>query len=402
MRFNRRSAMKCLVSMVGASSLVSTGQAVGAQKNASQAETERVDDPLLEPVCVMDFEPLAKTKLDRLAYDYLAGGSEDEISLRDNRAAFERIILRPRPLVDVHKIDLSLELLGQKLEYPILLAPAGGKNCFYPDGENVVARAAAAAKALHITNGGIQNLVESGKGPVWWQITTGDDFHDAQNMRDLVKRLEDQGCSGICLSTDIAYVSHRERNIRNKFDRSWCEKGIPKRDARGRLPQPRNPERAGIYPARSVSTPTWGTVRELRGMTRLPIVVKGILTAEGARLCLETGVSGIIVSNHGGRQLDHVGSTIEALPEVVKAVQGKIPVLIDGGFRRGTDILKALAMGAKAVGIARPYLYGLAAFGQPGVERVLELLRTELALDMGLAGVPNLASIDRSLVRVKS
>jgi isopentenyl diphosphate isomerase/L-lactate dehydrogenase-like FMN-dependent dehydrogenase len=137
-------------------------------------------------------------------------------------------------------------------------------------------------------------------------------------------------------------------------------------------------------------------------MTRLPIVVKGILTAEGARLCLETGVSGIIVSNHGGRQLDHVGSTIEALPEVVKAVQGKIPVLIDGGFRRGTDILKALALGAKAVGIARPYLYGLSAFGQPGVERVLELLRTELALDMALAGVPDLVSIDRSLVRVKS
>jgi isopentenyl diphosphate isomerase/L-lactate dehydrogenase-like FMN-dependent dehydrogenase len=349
----------------------------------------------------MDFEPLAKSKLDKLAYDYLAGGSEDEVSLRDNRAAFERLILRPRPLVDVQKIDLSLELLGQKLDYPILLAPAGGKNCFYPDGENVVARAAAAAKALHITNGGIQALVESGKGPVWWQITTGDDFHDAQKMRDLVKRLENRGCSGICLSTDIAYVSHRDRNIRNKFDRSWCEKGIPKRDARGKLPQPSNPERAGIYPARSVPTPTWGAVRELRAMTRLPIIVKGILTAEGARLCLETGVSGIIVSNHGGRQLDHVGSTIEALPEVVKAVQGKIPVLIDGGFRRGTDILKALALGAKAVGIARPYLYGLSAFGQPGVERVLELLRTELALDMGLAGVPNLASIDRSLVRVR-
>jgi isopentenyl diphosphate isomerase/L-lactate dehydrogenase-like FMN-dependent dehydrogenase len=350
----------------------------------------------------MDFEPLARSKLDKLAYDYLAGGSEDEISLRDNRAAFERIILRPRPLVDVQKIDLSLELLGQKLDYPILLAPAGGKNCFYPDGETVVARAAAATKALHITNGGIQDLVESGKGPVWWQITTGDDFHDAQKMRDLVKRLENQGCSGICLSTDIAYVSHRERNIRNKFDRSWCEKGIPKRDARGKLPQPRNPERAGIYPSRSVPTPTWGAVRELRAMTRLPVVVKGILTAEGARLCLENGISGIIVSNHGGRQLDHVGSTIEALPEVVKAVQGKIPVLIDGGFRRGTDILKALALGAKAVGIARPYLYGLSAFGQAGVERVLELLRTELALDMALAGVPNLASIDRSLVKFRS
>ena len=200
---------------------------------------------------------------------------------------------------------------------------------------------------------------------------------------------------------DIMYVSHRERNIRNKFDRAWGETGIPKRDARGRLPRPRNPERAGIYPSRPFPTPTWETVRELRAMTKLPIVLKGILTAEDAELCVENGVSGIIVSNHGARQLDHVGATIEALPEVVEAVKGRIPVLIDGGFRRGTDILKALALGAKAICIARPYLYGLTAFGQRGVERVLELMRTELALDMGLAGVPNLAAINRKLVRIR-
>lgn len=401
MRFNRRSAIQQLVALASSSTLVRGALASQSRSSPGQGASRAADDPLLEPVNVMDFEPLAKAKLDKLAYDYVAGGSEDEVSLRDNRVAFEAIILRPRALVDVHKVDLSAELFGQKWQHPIFLSPAGGKNCLHPDGENTVARAAAASKTLHITNGGIQKLVDSGKGPVWWQITTGGDFQTPQNMRAFVRRLEGEGCQAICFSIDIMYVSHRERNIRNKFDRAWGDTGIP-RDAQGRLPRPRNPERAGIYPSRPAPTPTWQTVRELRSMTRLPIILKGILRAEDARLCLENGVSGILVSNHGARQLDHVGGTIEALPEVVEAVQGKIPVMVDGGFRRGTDILKALALGAAAVGVARPYLFGLAAFGQPGVERVIELLRTELALDMALAGVPNLASISRDLVRIRS
>ncbi len=393
MRLNRRNAVKRLVGMVSASPLVA--QAVG------QAPAPVEDDPVFEPACVMDFEPLAKARLDKLAYDYLAGGSEDEVSLRDNREAFNHIILRPRALVDVHRIDLSLELFGRKLDFPILLDPAGGKNCIYPDGELVVARAAAAAKAVHITNGGIQSLTRTGQGPVWWQVTTGAQLRTPQTMRQFVRQLEDECCSGICFTIDIMHVSHRDRNIRNKFDRSWGETGIP-RDAQGRLPKPKNPERAGNYPSRPFPTPTWESVQQLRSLTKLPIVIKGVLTAEDGERCVQFGASGIIVSNHGGRQLDHVGATIEALPEVVDAVKGRIPVLVDGGFRRGTDILKALALGAKAICIARPYLYGLAAFGQRGVERVIELLRTELALDMGLAGAPNLAAIDRRLVRVRS
>jgi len=381
---NRRRALRNLVSMFGAA-----------------AFAQERNDALLEPVRVMDFAPLAKAKLDPAAWDYLDGGSEDEVSLADNRAAFNKIIIRPRALVDVHQIDLSLELLGQKLDYPILLDPAGGKDCFYRDGENVVARAAAKAKALHITNGGIEKLVAAGKGPAWWQIETGGSLASQQAMRALAMRLESEGCAGICLSTDIAYVSHRDRNIRNHFERAWCETGLPMRDAQGRLPRAQNPERVGIYPSHARPTPTWESVRELRETTRLPIVIKGILTHEDAERSVENGASAIIVSNHGGRQLDHVGATIEALPEVAAAVRGRIPVLVDGGFRRGTDILKALALGATAICIARPYLYGLAAFGQPGVERVIELLRTELALDMALAGVPNLAAIDRSLVRVR-
>ncbi|HET9319655.1 MAG TPA: alpha-hydroxy acid oxidase [Bryobacteraceae bacterium] len=381
---NRRRALGNLVSMFGAA-----------------AFAQERDDALFEPVRVMDFAPLAKAKLDPAAWDYLDGGSEDEVALADNRAAFNKIIIRPRALVDVHQIDLSLELLGQKLAFPILLDPAGGKDCFYRDGENVVARAAAKAKALHITNGGIEKLVAAGKGPAWWQVETGGSLASRQGMRALATRLEGEGCAGICLSTDIAYVSHRDRNIRNHFERAWCETGLPMRDAQGRLPRANNPERAGIYPSHARPTPTWESVRELRETTRLPIVIKGILTHEDAERSVENGASAIIVSNHGGRQLDHVGATIEALPEVAAAVRGRIPVLVDGGFRRGTDILKALALGATAICIARPYLYGLAAFGQPGVERVIELLRTELALDMALAGVPHLAAIDRSLVRIR-
>lgn len=390
MRINRRAACRYLA-----------GLGMGIRRLAG-LEGISPDDPVLEPANVFDFAKLAKAKLDPLAWDYLEGGTEDEVSLRDNREAFNRIIIRQRALVDVHKIDLSLELLGQKLPYPIFLCPAGGKECFWRDGEMETARAAAAAKALHITNGGIEKLTESGQGPVWWMVTTGGEFRTERTMKSFVQRLENQGCAGICFTVDIMYVSHRERNIHNRFVRAWCNLpgGIP-RDAQGNLPRDGTPERAGIYPSRPAPTPTWETVRQLRAMTKLPIILKGILIEEDARRAVECGVDAIIVSNHGARALDHVGATIEALPEVVAGAQGKIPVLIDGGFRRGTDILKALALGAKAVGIARPYLYGLSVFGQKGVERVLELLRTELALDMGLAGVPNLAAIDRSLVRIR-
>lgn len=387
MKMDRRQAVRAFM-----------GWAAGSGLNFGQD----YKDPLYGPINVFDFAAAAKAKLDPFAWDYLDGGSEDEQTLRDSRDIFKQIIIRPRALVDTHKIDLSCELFGQKLEYPIILDPAGGKNCFYPNGETAVAMAAHNANALHITNGGIDEIIESGKGAkVWWQLTTGGQLQNQQTMRTFVKRLEAQGCHGICFTVDIMHVSHRERDIKNKLERAWCETGLPKRDAQGRMPEAKNPWRVGLYPGRPTPMPTWKSLRELRQLTKLPIVVKGILTGEDAARCVEYGASGIVVSSHGARQMDHVGSTLEALPECVRAVDGKIPVLIDGGFRRGTDILKALALGAKAVAVARPYLYGMAAFGQRGVERVLELLKTELALNMGLAGVPNLAAIDRSLVKFR-
>lgn len=394
MKLSRRDAMRGLLSWAAASPLSFA---------ADEKKVIDYKDPLYGPINIFDFAALAKKKLDPMAWDYLDGGSEDEQSLRDNRDIFSKLIIRPKALVDVHKIDMTTELFGKKIEFPILLDPSGGKNCFFPGGELEVSKGAAAQKALHITNGGIDDFLESGKGPeVWWQLTTGGQLTNAQSMRSFVKRLEAQGCSGICFTIDIMHVSHRERDMHNKLERSWCETGLPKRDAQGRMPEAKNPWRAGLYPSRPFPTPTWNTVRDLRQMTKLPIVIKGILTGEDTQRVIDVGGNGVIVSNHGARQMDHVGSTLEALPECVRAAGGRIPVMIDGGFRRGTDVLKALALGAAAVAVARPYLYGLATFGQRGVERVIELLKTELALNMGLAGTPNIASIDRSLVRFRN
>jgi len=357
---------------------------------------------LKDPINIFDFQSLAKKKLDPLAWDCLEGGSEDEASLHDNRAGFRNIIIRPRMLVDTHKIDLKTRLLGLDLDYPIILDPAGGKNCFFPKGELEVSRAAGRANALHITNGGIEETLQAGSAAKnWWQLTTGGILTNKPRTKTFVKRLEDQGCKGICFTVDIMHVSHRERDIHNGLERAWCESGLPKRDAAGKLPVAKNPWRTGIYPSKSEPLPTWETLQDLCAATSLPVIVKGIMTAEDGDKCVRYGAKACIVSNHGARQQDHVGGTIEALPEVVKAVNGRIPVLVDGGFRRGTDILKGLALGASAVCIARPYLYGMACFGQAGVERVLELLKVELALNMGLAGVPNMRAIDRSLVRVR-
>lgn len=393
---DRRRAIRALTGFFAASPLV---QAQDSTRRRRLPE-DYYDDPIYECVRVMDFAEKAKAKLDPVAWDYLEQGSEDEVSLKDNIEAFNKIILRPKALVDVHEVDLSLDLLGQKLAFPILFDPAGGKNCFHPNGEMVVADAAKATKTLHITNGGMAKKPEASR-PQWWQLNTGGALEGTQLMKDFLRPLENEGCSGICITTDIMYVSHRDRNIRNRFERNWCETGLPARDANGKLPRALNPETVAAFPARRSPTPTWENLAEFCSLTKLPVVVKGILTAEDTELSVKAGAKGVIVSNHGARQLDHVGGTIEALPEVVKAANGRIAVLIDGGFRRGTDILKALAIGADAICIARPYLYGLAAFGQRGVERVVELLRTELALDMGLAGTPNLPSIDGSLVRTR-
>ncbi len=351
---------------------------------------------------VFDFRDLARKLIDPVAYDYLAEGGKDEISLAENRLAFRQIILRPKFLTDVHKIDVTTELLGSTMDSPVYICPAGGKNCFRPGGEEETARGAALANAMYISNGGVEAFLASADAPRhWWQYTTGGQFRSENSMLDFVERLEDSGCTGVCFTVDNMLVSHRERSIHNGLVRTWCNLGEIPRDADGRLVYQPNDRTwtTGEYPGRATPTPTWETVKQLRDITELKIMLKGLMIAEDVERAVEVGVDTVVVSNHGARQLDHTGSTIEALPECVRAARGRIPVLVDGGFRRGTDILKALAIGATAVGVARPYLWGMTCFARDGVARVLELLKTELALDMGMSGVARIADISPSLVR---
>jgi isopentenyl diphosphate isomerase/L-lactate dehydrogenase-like FMN-dependent dehydrogenase len=393
----RRQAMLQFLEFVAASPLV----------RADRKHSE-LGDPLLGPANVFDFAKLAKAKLDPLAWDYMDEGSEDEAALRDNRRAFENIVLRPHFLQhDVSKIDISTTLFGKKLAHPFYFCPTGGKNCFFPNGESETAWGAGAADTMMVTSGGIHEVLASGQGPkVWWQFTTAAEFRSKNQMVNFVEKLQDQGATGISVTVDIYHVSHRERSIHNGLARSWCNAGGIPRTAAGALDYKPNDVvwTGGDLPVpRPFPTPTWDTLQRLRETARdLPVIVKGVLTAEDTESARKYGLSGVVVSNHGARQLDQVGATIEALPECVQAAGGRMPVLVDGGFRRGTDIFKALALGASAVGIGRPYLYGLATFGRRGVARVVDLLRAELAADMGMAGVAAVAQIDRSFVRIRT
>jgi isopentenyl diphosphate isomerase/L-lactate dehydrogenase-like FMN-dependent dehydrogenase len=348
---------------------------------------------------VMEFEPLARTKMLKTAYDYIAGGVDDEWTLRRNRQGFDRITLRPRMLVDVSKLDLSLELFGSRIEMPILIAPTGGHQQAHPEGELATVKAAGAAKTIMVVSSNssypIDKIGGAATGPFWFQLYVGPD-KDA--TREKVERALAAGAKAICWTVDGPYQSHRERLLRDRIATSGPPAQAPPQAGR---------RRTMVQPARYrlesqfLAQITWPFLKELQAYAKVPVLIKGILTAEDARLAVENGAAGIVVSNHGARYLDTAPATIEALPDIVDAVQGRIPVLIDGGFRRGTDVIKALAIGAKAVLVGRPPLWGLGAFGATGVQRVMEMLQTELALAMGLSGKPNLAAIDRTLVRVE-
>ena len=391
---NRRQALVRFCQFLAASPLLK------ADKKFSE-----LTDPLLKQVNVFDFAKLAKAKLDPIAWDYLDEGSDDEVSLRANRSRFDDILIRPHFLInDVSKIDTSTSLFGKQLTQPIYLSVTGGKNCFLPNGEQETALAAGSSNSMMITSGGISDIVSAGKGPkVWWQYTTAAEFRTKNQMAAFAEKLEDQGCSAISVTVDIYVVSHRERSMHNGLVRNWCQaNGVP-RDAGGKLVYKPNDVlwTAGDPPGpRPFPTPTWDTLQRLREVSKIPVVIKGVLTSEDTDRAVKHGMSGVIVSNHGARQLDQVGSTIKALPECVQAAGGKIPVLVDGGFRRGTDVFKALALGATAVGVGRPYLWGLASFGQRGVEQVMKILQAELAAGMGMAGTGKVAEIDRSYVRI--
>ncbi|HEV2582373.1 MAG TPA: alpha-hydroxy acid oxidase [Ktedonobacteraceae bacterium] len=340
----------------------------------------------MTPINLHDYEKLAQKRIASHLWDFWQGGSDDEVTLRACRVAFERIRLRPRMLVDVSVIDTRANVLGEQVAMPVLIAPTAAHCIGHPDGECATAQAAGRAGTLMIASTvatrSLEEIAQAASGPLWFQLYA---FRSREFTEQLVRRAEAAGYRAIVLTVDLPKPGNRERDRRNNVT-------IP--------PEPYQEANfigltRGDLPLVSL---TWDSIAWLRSVTTLPLLIKGILTAEDARLAVEHGVDGIIVSNHGGRQLDSAIPSIEALPEVVEAVNGRCEVYVDGGIRRGTDILKALALGARAVLIGRPILWGLAVNGADGVTHVLELLRHELELSMALAGRPTLASIDRSLV----
>ncbi len=357
---------------------------------------------LADMLNVLEFEPICRGKIPKTSYDYIAGGVDDEFTLRRNREAFQWITLRPRVAVDVSRLDLSLELLGQKIEMPILVCPTGNHILAHPEGEPATSKAAGAVKTIMAVSSDssypLEKIAAAATGPLWRQLSAGPDL--ASTLEEVEKAVA-LGCKAIILTIDNKYNSNRERLLRNRTEQSALAPD-PLRENRRRSPDasPRPPSPYRLQ-RRDTAFVTWPYIAELASRSKVPLVLKGILRPEDAQLAVKHGAAGIIVSNHGGRYLGAAPSTIEVLPGIVDAAGGRIPVLVDGGIRRGTDILKALSIGAKAVMVGRPPLWGLAAFGQLGVQRVLEILQSELALAMGLCGCPDLASIDRSLVSIE-
>jgi isopentenyl diphosphate isomerase/L-lactate dehydrogenase-like FMN-dependent dehydrogenase len=354
-------------------------------------------EPITSPeqaLNVFDFQPVAEANIPPAHWGYLATGVDDDLQLRVNREGFQRFHLRPRRLVDVHDPDTSITLFGERWETPIVICPCGSQAAFHEDGELATARAAASMRHLmilsNVSSHGVEDVMRARSGPVWQQLYPTDRWAVAERV---VRRAEEAGCPVIVLTVDLQPGANRETAERyartDSRDCARCHTGQPK------------PMYEGLdvsYAQVTPTTLTWGFVDRLRAATKARLVIKGIGTAEDARLCVEHGVDGVVVSNHGGRADDFGLAPIEMLPEVVDAVGGRIPVLVDSGFRRGTDILKALALGATAVGIGRPYLWGLGAFGQAGVETVLKLLRAELVLAMQQAGISSLSEIPASAV----
>lgn len=355
---------------------------------------------MAEPVNLDEWEALARARLSQMAYDYYAGGADDEITVAENREAFRRRRVRYRVLVDVQERDLSVDLFGERLPYPIVLAPTSAHKLAHPDGEIETARGAAAASCVHtvstVATVAMEDVAHAvPEGRRWFQLYC---FGERTLTEMLVKRAHAAGYGAIVVTVDVPLLGRRERDLRNTF---MLPEGV--RYANFDLLPPRPEEGEGSTLAAWVTqfqTPAlvWEDLAWLKSLSPLPLLVKGIVRADDAARALEAGADGVWVSNHGGRQLDRSIPSADALPDIAEAVGGRAPIIVDGGVRRGTDVLVALALGATAVAIGRPQLWGLAAGGAEGVRRVIQMLRDELSVAMALAGAPSLAEIDRDLL----
>lgn len=356
----------------------------------------------MAPINLADYEALARSRMEPSAWAYYAGAAGDERTLADNVEAFGRIRLMPRVLVDVSRVDTSTTVLGEALSMPILLAPTAFNKLAHPEGELAASRAAAGAGtvmvASTIATSPLEEIAAAAPGPRWFQLYV---YKDRSVTEELVARAEAAGYRAIVLTVDTPMLGRRERDMRNTFTLP-AGMGIANfAGLRERL------DATGWAPGSSFATYvhdlfdaslTWESVEWLRASTKLPVLLKGILSPDDASRAAGAGAAGVIVSNHGGRQLDGAIASIDALPRIVDAVGGRIDVLMDGGVRRGTDVLKAIACGARAVLVGRPYLWGLAVDGEQGVRHVLEILRSELQLSMALSGRPSISQIDRGVL----
>jgi 4-hydroxymandelate oxidase len=346
---------------------------------------------------VDDFEEAARSRLPRMVFDYFAGGAGEEWTLSENTRAFGRWVLLPRALVDVSAVDLRTTVLGQEIPFPVLLAPTALQRMAHRYGELATARAAASLGALMVLSTVSTSTIEevaTTEAHRWFQLYV---MRDRDLTAELVKRAHAAGYTALVLTVDAPILGRRLRDERNRFS---LPPGIGMANLEGMgLPESEGSRLFAFFVERHDASLNWDDVAWLKSLSPMPLVLKGIMRRDDARKAVDAGADAIVVSNHGGRQLDGAAATIDVLPDVVEAIEGRIEVLVDGGIRRGNDVLKALALGARAVLIGRPYLWGLAVDGEAGVRRVLEMLRDDFALAMALAGCPTVADVDGSLVR---
>jgi len=394
---------------------------LAAGANSAFAETllpkPKLPDPLMwgpldaadlikEPkqaINVFDFEPVCRQNVPPAHFAYMASGIDDEVTLRANREGFLKFQLRPRRLIDVSKVDMKTNILGVTYDTPIFIPPIGGQRSFHPDGEVGTAKAAKVGNHLQILSTaasmGVEEVTAARGQPIWYQLYATNKWEVAEHM---VKRAEKAGCLAVAVTVDRSGGRNQETLFRlRKTDTRDCsgchDRSSLQANMRTRAMY-QGVDLSGLRNTQS-SAMTWDFFKRLRDLTKMKIVIKGILAYEDAVLAADNGIDAIIVSNHGARSEDSGRSTIDALPEIVEAVNGRMPILVDSGFRRGTDMVKALCMGATAVGVGRPYVWGLGAFGQPGVEKVLEILRTELFAAMQQVGAPSIKDLKPAMVR---
>ena len=370
-------------------------EAFAQNTTASTAAAGDVIAAAKDAINVFDFEAVARKTLPPAHWGYMASGVDDDATLLANREAFAHYQLRPRRLVNASKTDLATDLFGTTWATPVFICPVGGHKMFHPEGEIAVARAAQAKNTLQIlstvTTASVEDVIKARGGPIWYQLYPTSSLDVRQT---LVKRAEAAGCPVLVLTVDLSGGRNMETAERfRRMDTRRCESC--------HAPGPngvfaRRPMFSGIdMTGVGVNAPalTWDDVKRLKDSMKMKLVIKGIETREDAELCLKHGVDGILVSNHGGRATETGRATIDALSEIAQAVGNRMPVMVDGGFRRGTDVFKALALGARAVGIGRPYIWGLSAFGQAGVEAVLDILRRELEMVMRQSGASSIREI---------